>query len=67
MDIQIQHVIRGENQLADVVTNKTCEQQMKISIQSESQLTRACKGIVRLDMLQLPSLRIKTRKICIQG
>lgn len=67
IDIQIQHVFRVAKQLVDAVANKACEQQMKLIIQSKSQLIRTCKGITRLDKLQLPTVRIRTRRIYKQG
>jgi len=66
-NIGIRHVLREANQLADALANEAYEQQQKIRIQSEGLLPRACKGIARLDRIQIPSIRIKTRKICTQG
>lgn len=51
MEIQIRHVFREANQLADALTNEACEQQSRLIIQAASQLPIACKGIARLDKL----------------
>lgn len=74
MEDEIQHiqhimqdVFREVNQLADALINKTFGQQRKISIQTENQLARTCRGINRLDRSQMPNLRIKTRKINMQA
>jgi len=62
---QIQHVFREANKLADKLANEACEQMNAIQIYIFQQLSVECRGIVNMDKAEIPSLRIKTRKITV--
>lgn len=64
---KIQHVFREANKLADKLANEAFEQTNAIQIHVFQQLSVECRGIVNMDKAEIPSLRIKTRKITVQA
>jgi len=63
----IKHVFREANKLADMLANEVYEHETLIEIQSSNQLSVESKQILNIDKAQLPTLRIKTRRIRVKG
>lgn len=49
-----------------MLANEACDQERKINIEVEIQLLTICKGIVKVDKMHMPTIRIRTRKTNIQ-
>ncbi|KAK4718231.1 hypothetical protein R3W88_016569 [Solanum pinnatisectum] len=65
LNIQIRHIFREANQLAEFITTTTIDQEQegKLQYQHFNQLPGKAKGILNIDKQQIPTIRIKTRKI----
>ncbi|WMV49218.1 hypothetical protein MTR67_042603 [Solanum verrucosum] len=63
----IKHVFREANKLVDMLANEAYEHETLIQIQSSNQLSVESKHILNIDKAQLSTLRIKTRRIRVEG
>ncbi|WMV58548.1 hypothetical protein MTR67_051933 [Solanum verrucosum] len=63
INIQIRHTFREANQLADYITNIAIGTTEKQQFQEYNQLPSWGRRIVNIDKQQIPSIRIRTRKI----
>ncbi|WMV37078.1 hypothetical protein MTR67_030463 [Solanum verrucosum] len=65
INIQIRHIFREANQLADFITNIAIEQELegKQQYQHFNQLPSRAKRILNMDKQQISSIRIRTRRI----
>ncbi|WMV43391.1 hypothetical protein MTR67_036776 [Solanum verrucosum] len=63
LNVQIQHIFREANQLADYIANTAINQEGIQLFHSFSQLTSMGRKILNMDKSGVPTIRIKTRKI----
>ncbi|KAK6784166.1 hypothetical protein RDI58_017620 [Solanum bulbocastanum] len=61
--VKIQHIFREGNQLADFLANHAAEIDRKVEYQSFKELPSTGRKIINTDKQQIPTLRIRTRKI----
>jgi len=61
--VKIQHIFREGNQLADFLANHAAEIDRKAEYQSFKELPSTGRKIINTDKQQIPTLRIRTRKI----
>lgn len=63
LNIHICHIFREMNQLADFIANIAIEQEHKIHHHNFNQLSSNERKILHIDKMQIPSMRVSTRKI----
>ncbi|WMV47051.1 hypothetical protein MTR67_040436 [Solanum verrucosum] len=63
LNVQFWHVFREANQLADFIANTAINSEQKLIYQQFNQLPSQGKKILNIDKHQVPSVRIKTRRI----
>ncbi|KAH0755025.1 hypothetical protein KY290_025295 [Solanum tuberosum] len=63
LNVEVCHVFREANQLADFIANTTINTEQKMIFQYFHQLPSLGKKILNIDKHQVPSIRIRTRKI----
>lgn len=63
LNVQVWHVFREANQLADFIANTAIITEQKIIFQHFHQLPSLGKKILNIDKHQVPSVRIKTKRI----
>jgi len=63
INVQVWHVFREANQLADFIANTAINSEQKLTFQQFNQLPSKGKKILNIDKQQVPSVRIKTRRI----
>lgn len=63
IDIIIEHIFREGNQLADCIANKAIQQMNMQQYRDFKQLPSMARKILNLDKHQVPSLRIRAKKI----
>ncbi|KAH0693550.1 hypothetical protein KY285_020647 [Solanum tuberosum] len=61
------HIAEIQTEQGDMLANKAYEHETLIQIQSSNQLSVESKQILNIDKAQLPTLRIKTRRIRVEG
>ncbi|KAK6788048.1 hypothetical protein RDI58_016573 [Solanum bulbocastanum] len=61
--VKIQYIFREGNQLADFLANHAAEIDRKVEYQSFKELPSTGRKIINTDKQQIPTLRIRTRKI----
>ncbi|KAK6777995.1 hypothetical protein RDI58_024713 [Solanum bulbocastanum] len=61
--VKIQHLVRERNQLVDFLANHAAEIDMKVKYRSFKELPPIGRKIINTDKQQIPSLRIRKRKI----
>jgi len=67
MVVTIKHIFREANQLADYITNVAINKVGKQHFQNFNQLTSMGRRILNIDKQQIPSIKVKTRKIYINN
>lgn len=60
-EIQVDHVLREANQLADYIANTTINSEEKHVFSSFIQLPMMARKLINMDKHEIPSLQIKTR------
>lgn len=63
MNVQVKHIFREANQLADFNANTTTDKEDKQQYEHYSQLPSMGRRLVNIDKQQIPSIRVKTNKI----
>lgn len=63
LNVQIQHIFREANHLADYIANTTMDQEGIQQFHSFSQLASMGRKILNMDKSGVPTIRTKTRKI----
>ncbi|WMV24101.1 hypothetical protein MTR67_017486, partial [Solanum verrucosum] len=63
VQVQIQHIYREGNRLANCIANLAFDNQSRLVYNSFSELPSQAKRILNLDKNQYPNLRIKTKQI----
>lgn len=63
MNIQVRHIYREANQFADYLANLAITQEEKVNFTSFNQLPTGAKKIINIDKQQIPTVRLRTRKI----
>ncbi|KAK6780293.1 hypothetical protein RDI58_022477 [Solanum bulbocastanum] len=63
MHVQIHHIFREANQLADFIANTAIDKEEKQQFHNFIQLPSMGRRILNTDKHQIPSVRVKTRKI----
>lgn len=63
MNVQLMHVYREENQLADLITNEAFKIEGKQIYLNFQQLPNKGKRILNLDKHQVPAIKIRTKAI----
>lgn len=63
LQIQIRHTFREANQLADFLANKTVNKTQCMQFSSFLELPSMARRILNTDKYQVPTVRIKTRRI----
>lgn len=63
MEIEVIHIFRKANQLADYIVNKTFTQDNKIHYFQFYQLPTTARGILNMDKHQVPAIRVRARLI----
>ncbi|KAK4708865.1 hypothetical protein R3W88_029790 [Solanum pinnatisectum] len=63
LNVQVWHIFREENQLADFIANMAINIEHKMVFQYFHQLPSLGKNILNIDKHQVPSVRIKPRRI----
>lgn len=63
LNFQIQHIFREANQLADHIANTVSNQEISNQFLSFNHLTSKGRKILITDKKEIPTVRIKTRKI----
>jgi len=63
LNVHVQHIFREANQLADYIANTTINKKDKHGYHHFSHLPSLGKKILNIDKQQIPTLRIKTRRI----
>uniref|UniRef100_A0A0V0GPZ5 Putative ovule protein n=1 Tax=Solanum chacoense TaxID=4108 RepID=A0A0V0GPZ5_SOLCH len=63
LNVNVQHISRETNQLADYIATTAINKEEKQQYNSFSQLPSLGKRILNIDKQQIPSVRIKTRRI----
>ncbi|WMV55471.1 hypothetical protein MTR67_048856 [Solanum verrucosum] len=61
--VQVKHIFREANHLADYLANIALDQAEHVQVQSFYNLPSTERRIINMDKQQIPSLRIKTRRI----
>lgn len=63
MNVQIIHIFREANLLADYITNLAINIAEKVQLQHFSQLPSMGRRLINMDKQQIPNIRIRTRYI----
>lgn len=62
----IQHIFREGNQLADYLANEAANEDRTLTYNSFNQLPKQGRQIININKTQIPTIKIRTRRIRVQ-